>query len=272
MSEPGAQPAIDIAGWAVTLLDFGALHAPLRWVFPDAVEDELAWLPSRGLLLCREDEVVLVDCGLGPYGDIFGFELRHVALSDALAATAVRPDDVSAAILTHLDSDHAGGIVTSRGKGELLPALGPARIVMLDEALDVLDGRTEERSELAETIGSALHGAAVDVTGVADGSEVSPGMRLHAAPGHRAGHACVELAAVGERFVFLADVVHAREHVEHPEWDFLHDSEPDVALATRRSWIEKLAGSDTVVACSHVDGFGCIERNATGASVWADVA
>jgi glyoxylase-like metal-dependent hydrolase (beta-lactamase superfamily II) len=272
VSEPGAQPAIDVAGWTVTLLDLGAIHAPLRWVFPDAAEDELAWLPSGGLLCRRDGEAVLVDCGLGPYRDIFGLDVRHVALADALAAAACRLDEVSAAILTHLDADHAGGIVTRDSRGELLPALGRARIVMLDEALEVLDGRVEQRSELAETIGSALHAARADVHGVADGSKVHPGLRLHAAPGHRAGHACVELSAGGERFVFLADVIHAREHVEHPEWDFLHDSEPDVALRTRRRWIDGLAGSGAAVACSHVDGFGRIERGARGTPVWVDVA
>ena len=56
-----------MAGWEVTLLDLGAIYAPLTWVYPDAAEDELAWLPSNGLLRRQGEDAVLVDCGLGPY-------------------------------------------------------------------------------------------------------------------------------------------------------------------------------------------------------------
>jgi hypothetical protein len=43
------------------------------------------------------------------------------------------------------------------------------------------------------------------------------------------------------------------------------------ALATRRALVEELAGSSTIVACSHVDGFGRIERGREGAPVWVDM-
>ena len=28
-------PSVSVAGWTVTLLDLGAIYAPLTWVFPD---------------------------------------------------------------------------------------------------------------------------------------------------------------------------------------------------------------------------------------------
>ena len=71
--------------------------------------------------------------------------------------------------------------------------------------------------------------------------------------------------------MYLADVVHAREHVEHPEWDFLHDSDAGLGLDTRRRWIDELADTGAIVACSHVDGFGRIERRPDGSAVWVDV-
>ena len=260
-----------MAGWEVTLLDLGAIYAPLTWVFPDAAEDELAWLPSNGLLCRTGDDAVLVDCGLGPYSDIFGLRIRHVDLADALASTGCAAEQISTVVLTHLDADHAGGVVEGDPDKTLHPSFPGARVVVLDLARDVLDGHTSNRSELAETIDVTLREAGVRVEAVRSGVDVKPGLRLRSAPGHRTGHACVVLSGDGESFVYLADAVHAREHVEHPEWDFLHDSERELALDTRRTLIEELAGSGTVVACSHVDGFGRIECNGDGTPVWIDL-
>jgi glyoxylase-like metal-dependent hydrolase (beta-lactamase superfamily II) len=268
---PGDPPSVSVAEWTVTQLDLGAIHAPLTWVYPYAAEGEVAWLPSNALLCRRDDDVVLVDCGLGPFGDVFGLPIRHVELETALGVAGLATTNVTTVVLTHLDADHAGGVVAGDPARELHPSLPQARVVMLDVALDVLDGCTPVRSELAETIGATLHQARVEIDAAGDGTDVVSGLRLRSAPGHRAGHACVELSGDGERFVYLADAIHAREHVEHPEWDFLHDSNPEVALVTRRALIDELAGSGVVVACSHVDGFGRIERSADGSPEWVDV-
>jgi len=270
--ERRAAPTIAVAGWVVTLLDLGAIHAPLNWVFPHAEEGELAWLPSNGLLCRQGEDAVLVDCGLGPHADIFELEVRHVDVADALASNGCAAEHISTVVLSHLDADHIGGVVAGEPDRSLRPSFPLARVVVLDLGLDVLDGRATTRSELAETIGVTLREAGTRIDAVRDGVEVKPGLRVRSAPGHRTGHACVELSGHGERFVYLADGIHAREHVEHPEWDFLHDSEPELALTTRRALIDELAGSGTVVACSHVDGFGRIERGRDCTPAWVDVA
>lgn len=264
--------SVRVAGWTVTQLDLGAIHAPLTWVDPHADETELAWLPSNGLLLEREGDVVLVDCGLGPYTDIFGLPVRHVELGAAVGGAGRAVEEVSTVVLTHLDPDHAGGVVVREPDGDLRPALGSARIVLSELAADVLLGREPGHWDQIEKILAVLRDAHAPVEALADGGEIATGLSLRAAPGHRVGHSCVELTGEGERFVYLADAIHAREHVEHPEWDALHDSEPETALETRRALIAELTGSGAVIACSHVDGFGRIERRDDGTAVWLDVA
>jgi glyoxylase-like metal-dependent hydrolase (beta-lactamase superfamily II) len=245
-------PTIDAAGWSLSLLELDALHAPLRWVDPSAPEDELAWLPCHGLLCRRGDEVLLVDCGLGVFHDFFDLEVRIVALADAVASMDCSLDDVTTVVLTHLDPDHAGGVVSGTYPDDLTPAFPAARVVLLDALLQAGAERGEHADRVLEALGES-------VEGLPDGGIITGGVRIRSAPGHRLGHASVEFYGGAERFVFLADVVHAREHVGHPEWDHLHDSEPEIALATRRSWIAELAGTGTPVACSHIDTFGVIE-------------
>ena len=252
--------SITIAGWTIAVLELDALHAPLRWVFPDAAEDDVAWLPCHALLCRRDSEVMLVDTGLGVFHDVFDMEVRLVALDDGLAAAGCSPDEVTTVVLTHFDADHAGGILVGTYPDDLAPALPSTRVVALETTADL--------GEDADRIVGRLRGSGVRVDRVADGGDIVPGVRLRSAPGHRAGHACLDFTDGAERFVFLADVVHAREHVAHPEWDFLHDSDPAVGLVTRRGLLDELAGSGATVACSHVDGFGLIEAG----PVWADVA
>ncbi len=254
--------SVAVAGWTISLLELDALHASLRWVYPDAAEDEIAWLPCHALLCRRDHEVMLVDSGLGVFHDVFDMEVRLFPLDDGLAAAGCSPDEVTTVVLTHFDADHAGGILVGTYPDDLAPALPSARVVALETTADL--------GEDADRIVRTLRDAGVQVDRVADGGEIVPGVRLRSAPGHRAAHACLDFTDGTERFVFLADVVHAREHVAHPEWDFLHDSDPELGLVTRRAFLDELAGSGATVACSHVDGLGRIGLVQPGQE-WVDV-
>jgi glyoxylase-like metal-dependent hydrolase (beta-lactamase superfamily II) len=96
---------------------------------------------------------------------------------------------------------------------------------------------------------------------LADGDEVAPGVRLAAAPGHRAGHACV---VVEGELLHLADVVHHAEHVPHPEWDPAFDEDPGTAVATRRRWLAAAADAGLPVVHAHVAGVGRVLRAGDG--------
>jgi glyoxylase-like metal-dependent hydrolase (beta-lactamase superfamily II) len=251
---------LQLGAWTVSLLELDSLYAPLRWVLPHAGEDELAWLPCHILVCRRDNEVLLIDAGLGALDGFFDMQVRTTPLEEGLGWVGCSRVDVSTVVLTHFDPDHAGGVVTGDFPDRLVPALPDARVVALRQERD-LAGH-------AGAIVSALSAAGTPVAFVEDGAEIVEGIRVRSAPGHRAGHAAVELTDAGERLVFLADVVHARVHVANPEWDFLHDSEPEVGLETRRRLLDELAGSGALVACSHVGAFGRIERG----PVWVDVA
>jgi glyoxylase-like metal-dependent hydrolase (beta-lactamase superfamily II) len=201
---------------------------------------------------------------------VFGFETRQVDLGATLRSAGCPPSRVTTQVLTHLDPDHAGGAYADEG-------WAGHRVVVHELAREALD-EPHEHSE-RRSVAGALADAGRTLELVDDATDVVPGLRLRSAPGHRTGHAIVELfppcngllqAAEAPAFVFLADALHAREHVAHPEWDELHDSEPAVALATRQALIGELAGSGAVVACSHVHAFGRIERGG-GTLLWMDV-
>src|SRR5262249_38308147 len=155
------------AGWNLAWLDTGAIWAPRTWVDPNDDASAMDWMPTGALLCRRGEDVVLVDTGLGVLRDGFPYDARQVDLAGALDSAGAQEDDVTVVVLTHLDSDHAGGTPGFRGNGLL-----QARVVVLDRTFDAAG----EESDLKDWLATAT-----TVETVADGGEVVPGMRLRSA-------------------------------------------------------------------------------------------
>jgi glyoxylase-like metal-dependent hydrolase (beta-lactamase superfamily II) len=249
--------AIEAGSWHVEPLRFGALEMDPGELGPPGAYPGPVQTPVYGFLLRGHGETVLVDAGSGPFDPLW----RGAAgLPAALAAAGVEPSAVTRLALTHLDFDHAGGAVAGEPGGALEPAFAGVPVALSDEALEWWRARTDENA--GTPILAALERAGVAAP-VADGAEVLPGVVLRSAPGHRPGHACLEIGG-RDGLVLGADLVHDPAHVPHPEWEGAHDFDRDVALATRLAWFGVLADGRRRVHFSHVDGFGIVERDGDG--------
>src|SRR4051812_21857411 len=81
-------------------------------------------VPVNALLLRRAGEVVLIDTGAG-LGDHFW--PGAAGLDRELARVGCDPASISRVIITHLDFDHSGGLVTGRWPDAIAPAFPRAR-------------------------------------------------------------------------------------------------------------------------------------------------
>ena len=97
-----------------------------------------------------------------------------------------------------------------------------------------------------------------------------PGVRARSAPGHSPGHTALEISGEEGVLLHLADVIHDRSHVEHPDWDGYYDDDPGAALATRNALIAEAEARGAVVLASHVEAPGRIERR-DGVATWIDL-
>jgi glyoxylase-like metal-dependent hydrolase (beta-lactamase superfamily II) len=235
-----------MSDWDVTLIAAGALPMDDGLLAP-AGELGAMEVTSNVVLLRGGGRRILIDTAAGTLDSEW-----EGATSDLAAALApyCRLDEIDTVVLTHLDFDHAGGA----------PDVPAGRVIVTATAA------AWARSDAAA---SATAPAVVARLGdrlseVADGAEAAPGVRLVEAPGHRGGHACVEIAARDGRRVFLSDVIHHPLHVAHPDWDREFDSDPELALRTRRDWLERLAGTGVPCAASHITGWGTIEPGGDG--------
>ncbi len=211
-------------------------------------------VPVNALLLRRQNDAVLVDTGSG-IGDVWW--PGAAGIGQALADAGCDPSTIGRVVLTHLDFDHAGGLVTGRWPDELKPAFAGARIALLREGLDYWRQRDPDASFNVGTRLLSSFRAWQRLDELEDGDEAAPGIRLLSAPGHRAGHACV---VVEGRLLHLADVVHHSAHIAHPEWDPEFDADPNLARTTRLRWLNWAANANIMVVHSHVAGTGHIRR------------
>jgi glyoxylase-like metal-dependent hydrolase (beta-lactamase superfamily II) len=235
----------DAADYDVWLLCVGAIEFEAGTVLPD----RSATVCANALVLRGHGETLLVDAGSGPADVLWP---GAGGLDEALGAAGVDAGDVDAVILTHLDFDHAGGVLAGEWPADVRPAF--SRVIVSEVDLGV--GRPGEPEDW--DVGSRLLELYEQAGGLeiaVDGSEFRPGLRLVSAPGHRPGH-CVLL--VGDELVHGADLLHHEAHVEHPEWDGRFDADPALALETRKQWLGRLAQTATPVVFSHVPGRGRI--------------
>jgi glyoxylase-like metal-dependent hydrolase (beta-lactamase superfamily II) len=235
--------AISPAGrWRITLLEAGTSRHPGAWIGPGYQEWE--WSPMNVVLLRSPEQTVLLDAGPGITESWWPFEGFRADTEAALASAGVAPGDVDLVVLTHLDTDHAGGVLAGSWPDDLELAFAGAPVVIHEDAV------AAARLADPDAKDNVSRGRLVSV---ADGAELAPGVSLRSAPGHRVGHVVVAVDGP-DPFVFAADTLHNEAHVAHPEWDAAADDDPDLALATRRRILGELADSGARAACAHVPG------------------
>jgi glyoxylase-like metal-dependent hydrolase (beta-lactamase superfamily II) len=268
----------------VTSLYDGAAVFDLRWLKAETAtmdgvvkalneDPHLLDVSDTGFLVNTGRQLILVDAGSGTWfgGGAFGH------LVGSLRSAGYTPEEVDLVLVTHLHSDHIGGLTTRDGKrvfpnAEIYVAKSESDFWLSRETAAKAPKEVLPFFESAQAIAAPYIKAGKWHT--FNGSEpIVDGMQLVPLSGHTPGHTGYEFSSKGQKILFWGDTIHAHNvQLQHPEVTVVFDIDPTAAAATRNQLLPKLAHEDVVIASPHMlfPGLGRLHEEGNGYA-WAPV-
>jgi glyoxylase-like metal-dependent hydrolase (beta-lactamase superfamily II) len=253
-------------------------------------------------------KLILLEAGTGDKldaksRDIFALEQRSIV--DALHEADCRPEDINAAIVTHLHFDHAGGLTRLCRAGEKpdWAETGSAGVKLTFPNATVFTQAREWNDALAnrsvmtrtyfrdhlEPVRSQVRlvdsprpfpfGYTPDrdetpITPVSlRTTEVAPGLFVFLVPGHTWGQQAMMFTDTqGRTVVFTPDVMPTAAHVG-AAYSLGYDVEPYTSMISRRWFLEEAATGNWLLVLDHEPGnpSRAVRRTGEGAKGWFEL-
>lgn len=193
------------------------------------------------------DRTILMDTGLGA---------PNSALNPALELLGIAQTDVTDVIFTHFHPDHVNG---ASFDGEI--AYPNAQHYMSQIELDFIQAEEAAANALAKL--QPIIDNDQLATYAAD-DEVVPNVMAVALPGHTMGHHGMLIESNGVQLIDIADTAFSPYiSFPNPTWHVAFDMNPDMAVETRVSLMERAADEQLMIFGYHIPfpGIGYVSRD-----------
>lgn len=237
-----------------TVLQEGAAEMSLDAVagrYPNASREEIASAlageaPSGSLNLLYVKSGwthILADVGFGESTPGMGGALR------GLASLEVAPADIDIVYLTHFHGDHIAGFFNPDGTAVYANALYLTTQAEWDEWM----GRWAASNAEADKQNLARFSALRDSFKLVNaGDEIVPGVSVVNLEGHTLGHSGLLVQSGGDRLLHVVDILHQPFQFAYTGWHFSFDSNPELAVATRRNTLQRCADEGVLTLFYHL--------------------
>lgn len=251
------------------------LHALLKGVSPSEIDTILkrgfmmnpVEASINAFLVDTGSRIVLVDTGAGAF---FGPGAGG-KLVDSLRSAGYSANQITDVLLTHVHTDHSGGLVDARGRMVFTRATIHVGQPDLDFFLAAANqngvGGYDKTYFQQATTSLRPYMQAGKVKGFKEAGEVVPDIDAVPTPGHTPGHAFYVLKSKGEKLEFIGDILHVQAiQMARPEITIVYDVEQSAAESQRQKQFLRLSGESVMVAGAHLPfpGLGHLRKESAG--------
>ncbi|CDX33661.1 conserved exported hypothetical protein [Mesorhizobium plurifarium] len=207
-------------------------------------------IPLTVVVLQMNGRTIMMDAGSG----VGQWQANATHLPANMKAAGIDYKAIDTIMISHFHPDHVWGLMEKGTNNPVFPNAelivnateynwwtDPSRLAKLPE------GRKPAGKRIAENFPKWKNWKLVD-----DGTEVVPGIRLMAAPGHTPGHSVYHVDAGSEQFLVSADTMYVPALLApHPEWQGSYDQDGPMAIATRHKIIDQVIADNVRICGSH---------------------
>ncbi|TGT61361.1 MBL fold metallo-hydrolase [Mesorhizobium sp. M00.F.Ca.ET.170.01.1.1] len=207
-------------------------------------------IPLTVVVLQMKGRTIMMDAGSG----VGQWQAKATHLPANMKAAGIDYKAIDTIMISHFHPDHVWGLMEKSTSGPVFPNAelivnaaeynwwtDPSRLAKLPE------GRKPAGKRIAENFPKWKNWKLVE-----DGTEVVPGIRIMAAPGHTPGHSVYHVDAGAEQFLVSADTMYVPALLApHPEWQGAYDQDGPMAISTRHKIMDQVIADKLRICGSH---------------------
>ncbi len=217
----------------------------------------LQLFPSQSIHIALPGVSILVDINdyaLAESLDSSYFQANYApppGVVEQLQAQGIRPEDITHLVITHAHFDHYTGLTMERD-GSYIPRFPNARVLLGRADWDWSE--TQQALHDPDSLDSRTFGVVQkhNLLELVDGDvDLTPEVRILAAPGESPGHQIVRLHSQGQTLYCLGDLFHDVVEVEQPTW-MVTWADASINLTSRQRLIATALEENALLVPAHM--------------------